>query len=128
MQCARFQIGSDDFLMISTSPVFWQAFFDPNNPNYKKARNAIKTYDKEQIIIDTITISNVLDWLYKNEKRALIAWFLDYLTNTSNVKIFYIGKEEFEILSRIVIEKQLNFSAATLEYLHMTLHYDIAKL
>ncbi len=113
--------------MIATSSAFWMAFFDPTNINHQKARNSVKIYDKEQIVINTTVITEITNWLVENEKHALASWFLDYVTNTANVKIFYIGKEELNTINGIINDKQTTFSDAILHYLQIHLHCDITK-
>ena len=113
--------------MIATTTNYWLAFFDPDNIKHKKTRDSILLYDKEQIIIDQIVISQVTNWLFRNNKNNLVEWFLDYVQNTSNVKIYYFGREEFRIITRTCIEKKMNFSEASAEYLQKYLNCDITK-
>ena len=103
------------------------AFFDPNNKNHKKARDNLKIYDKEKIIVDQTVISEVVNWLSQNNKHELIEWWFDYLQNTANVRVFHFGKEEFEIISKICIEQRITSTAGAIEYLNKYLNCDVTR-
>lgn len=113
--------------MIATSTEYWKSFLDPNSLNHKKAQDNMKFYDKEKIVINEIVISEIINWLYENKKYLLIEWFFDYVSNTANVRIFHFGKEEFRLISKICLEKQINFSDGSLQYLAQYLNCDITK-
>lgn len=93
--------------MIATSFDFWQAFFDPYNKQHEEAKKNLLFYDKEIIAIDQLTLIKVLDWLGEKNKVTLANWFLDYATNTANVRIIYLQKEDLESLRNICLEHNL---------------------
>ncbi len=113
--------------MIATSTKYWKAFLDSRNLNHKKARDNMKIYDNEKIVINQIVISEIVNWLHENKKIKIKEWFLDYIHNTANVRVFNLGKEELKEISKICIEKKMNFSEGCLEYLHTKLNCDITK-
>lgn len=87
--------------MILLGTLFWKSFFDPTNNKHTKAKNELLIYDKEKILVDQYTFFKVLVWLEENNKKEHSKWFFDYVKNTSNVRLIYLGKEE---LSKIKLE------------------------
>ena len=113
--------------MIATSTEFWKAFFDPSHPKHKKARDDLKIYDKEKIILSQPVVLEIVSWLLENGKTKQKNWFLDYVLNTANIRLYHFGKEEFEKLSEICIEEEQVPSKASLEYLKKYLNCDIVE-
>jgi hypothetical protein len=113
--------------MIATSVAFWKAFFDPANPNHGKARSEIKLFDRERIVLSEFVIAEVSSWLIERGKIPQKNWFLDYVQNTANTRIFLFGREEFAIVLKIALEENLPLDKASLEYLRRSLNCDITS-
>ena len=110
----------DCVTMILIGVAFWKAFFDITNPNHIKAKNELIIYDKEKILINQYSFFKVIVWLEENNKKEHSKWFFDYVLNTNNVRLIYLGKEE---LTKIALKSQQNlqnldhFESVVIEYL-----------
>lgn len=111
--------------MIAPGSGFWKAFFDPADPNHQKAMDDIRVFDREKIILSEFVIAEVVSWLLDLGKKKHKDWFLDYARNTANTRIYFFGREEFDDLSRISIEKDIPLAQASLEYLRGRLNCDL---
>lgn len=113
--------------MICTTSKFWEAFFDPTNPDNKKANKNLISYDQEKIIIPESVLTEVSSWLIRNKKSEINSWFIDYACYTSNVRIFIFTKSEIEEIGKISIQIGVSFSDASVSYLQKKLLCDVAE-
>ena len=109
--------------MIATTTAFWKAFFDPEHPEHDKTLSDIMVFDKEKILISEFVVAEMVLWL-KNKKKHK-QWFLDYVQNTANTRVFHYGKEEFEKIAEISSESDLTLTEASVEYLRKELNCDV---
>ena len=110
--------------MIATTTGFWKAFFDGKNKTHTKARRDILIFDKEKIVVSQLTVSEVLSWLIKCKKTKHANWFLNYVNQTANVRVFHFGKEEYGKISELIAAKT-DLTGAGDIYLHKQLNCDL---
>src|SRR4030042_1602470 len=109
--------------MIATTTAFWMAFFDPEDPKHAKARSDILLFDKEKIVVSQLVAAEVILWL--DEKKKHKEWFLDYVQNTANTRIFHYGREEFGKIAEMSAKSHLSLAEASVEYLRAELNCDV---
>lgn len=109
--------------MIATTTEFWIAFFDPEDPKHEKARSDIRIFDKEKIVVSQFVAAEVVLWLDSRNKHK--RWFLDYIQNTANTRLFHYGREEFRKVAEMSDESHLTITEASVEYLRKELNCDV---
>ncbi|MBI5223139.1 hypothetical protein HY990_01825 [Candidatus Micrarchaeota archaeon] len=110
--------------MILTTKGYWRSFFDSYDPLHLKARSDILIFDKEKIIIESNTAFEVVSQLRKNCKSKEADWFIDYYLNTTNVRIYLLGKEEFEAISISALKNPENLEKIKIQFISKKLNFD----
>ncbi|MGV8085694.1 MAG: hypothetical protein ACP5N9_05580 [Candidatus Bilamarchaeum sp.] len=92
---------------------FWIELLEKNEDR----KNELKLYDKDTILLTPIILSEVSDYFIRKKNFRISNWFLEYSTNTENVRIIYTSKDENNLIIKLTNEKELSYNEATNQYI-----------